>query len=247
MISSDISPASRRALAFLAALVLLGAFSIGAASASAALPVYEGDMSFPEIHGPSDPEEYSWEIRLDEGQELQQIDEEHAEVYYTEGHHPAFGIDAEPAHDAVGSTVPTSLTVTEGDILTLIVHHRAGNPAAGGSPFVYPISPGEGWEGGFSTVIIQGPKDERELREERERLARERESTAIPSAGCLVPKLKGLTLKRSKERLRNAGCRIGEVRKADDTRATAGKVVRQDPKPGRAMVAGTWVDIRLGR
>jgi hypothetical protein len=190
---------------------------------------------------------------LDEGQELEQIDEQHAAVYYTEGHHHALDIYAEPAHDAVGSTVPTSLTVTEGDVLTLIVHHRAGNPAAGGAAFVYPISAGDGWEGGFSTIIIQGPKDElelqeeRELREERERLARERESNAIPSAGCLVPKLKGLTLKRSKERLRNAGCRIGEVRKADDVRATAGKVVRQDPKPGRAMVAGTWVDIRLGR
>ena len=60
-----------------------------------------------------------------------------AAVYYTEDERLAFTINAGLAHDAEGSNVPTSLGVSEGNILTLTVHHRAGNPAASGAPFVY--------------------------------------------------------------------------------------------------------------
>jgi hypothetical protein len=137
-------------------------------------------MSFPTIHGPSDPEEFSWEVILAEGAYLESVDDQTAEVYYENGH-PAFGIDAEPAHDAVGTTVPTSLEVSEGDVITLVVHHRAGNPTAG-APFTYPILEGQGWEGGYFTEIVKGPPDEQELREERERIAREG-SKAPPDSG----------------------------------------------------------------
>jgi hypothetical protein len=72
---------SRHARSLIGIFVLLGALAIGSASASAALPPYEGDMSFPTIHGPSDPEEYSWEVSLAPGASLKLIDEQHAQVY----------------------------------------------------------------------------------------------------------------------------------------------------------------------
>lgn len=233
--------------------VLLGAVATGPASVSAdsaVFPVYNG-MSFPAIPGPLDPEEYSWEVSLGEGQELELVDEQHAQVYYTEGHHPAFSITAEAAHDAVGSNVPTSISVSDGNILTLRVHHRAGNPVEGGAPFIYPVIAGTGWEGGVQTEVIAGPKDEQELREERERIARE-EWEAMESAdkgapaGCLVPKLKGRTLRRSKRWLRNADCRIGKVRKLHSATAQTGRVIRQNPRPGAVLAPGTSVSVTLG-
>jgi hypothetical protein len=230
--------------------VLLGALAIGSASASAVLPPYEGDVSFPTIHGPSDPEEFSWEVILAEGAYLESVDDQTAEAYYANGH-PAFGITAEPAHDAVGTTVPTSLEVSEGNIVTLVVHHRAGNPAAGGAPFAYPILAGAGWEGGSFINPVAGPKDESELREERERIAREKQAaeqgTAKTPGNCIVPRLKSESLKAAKHRLRAAGCKIGAVRKRRNVTAMTGAVVKQSPRPGGVLAPGATVTVLLGR
>jgi hypothetical protein len=232
--------------------VPLGALAIGSASASAALPPYEGDMSFPAIHGPSDPEEFSWEVSLAPGASLKLIDEQHAQVYYAD-EHPAFGITAEPAHDADGAAVPTSLSVSAGNVITLVVHHRAGNPAAGGAPFAYPILAGEGWEGGPFINPVAGPKDEQELREERERIAREA-SEAAPGAGggrasegCLVPRLRGRSLRAAKKRLEEAGCGVGTVRKRQSATAETARVVKQNPRPGGVLAPGATVTVLLGR
>lgn len=130
---------------------------------ASALPVYEGVLQFNDITSPSGPEEFSWEVKLAPEQTLMQMDEKHAEVFYGGGH-PAYGIEAEPAHDANGASVPTTLTVIEPNTITLTVHHRAGNPAAGGAPFDYPIIEGAGWEGGITTVLVEGPPDESESR-----------------------------------------------------------------------------------
>jgi hypothetical protein len=249
---------SRWALSLIGGVILLGIIAIGPASASAALPTYEGALWFPPIHSASDPEEYSWEVRLGAEQTLELVDEQHAEAYYAPGHHPAFGITAEPAHDADGATVPTSLSVTQPDVITLTVHYRAGNPAAHGAPFEYPIIAGAGWEGGYVTERVTGPKDETELREERERIAREEreaaQRTSAPSAGqeedhedCLVPRLKGLSLKISKKRLRQADCRLGKLRKLKAAIANTGKVVDQDPRPGTVLAAGDKVSVKIGQ
>jgi hypothetical protein len=197
--------------------------------------------------------EYSWEVSLGEGQELQLVDEQHAAVYYTEDHHLAFGISATAAHDADGSTVPTSLSVSAGNILTLFVHHRGGNPAAGGAPFVYPVVDGPGWEGGFQTEIVADPKDEQELREEQERIAREQQEALArewekekPPGGCLVPSLRGRSLKAAKKLLQNAECLIGDVRKLKGARAKSGKIVKQSPKPGALLAPWTTIKVTLG-
>lgn len=225
--------------------VLVGAFALGPAAASAdppTLPPYEGLMNFGPIHGPSDPEEFSWEVHLGEEQELVWIDDQHAVVYYSGTERTAVSITAAPAHDAVGSHVPTSLSVSDGDVITLIVHHHAGNPAAGGVPFVYPIVAGAGWEGGFRTEVVAGPKDQHELKEEQEALERERERERAPS-GCLVPKLKGRSLKASKKLLEDAECMIGGVRKLKGATGRTGKVVGQSPKPGTQLAP--WASVKV--
>lgn len=239
-----------RAGPLIAISALLAFLAIGPTSASAALPAYEGTMAFPPIQGPADPEEFSWEVQLSSGQTLEQVDDQHAEVYYEYEHHPAYSIAAEAAHDAEGAAVPTTLTVTQPDIVTLIVHHRAGNPAAGGAPFVYPITAGEGWAKIGEGTVVTGPPDEGELREERERAERENppaksRSPESRSRTCLVPRLKGRSLAASKRRLRRANCRIGEVRRRRHATARSGRVIRQFPRPGRTLPVGARVKVTL--
>lgn len=145
-------------------LTLSGGASSGVSANTAAgtdsiiRPVYDGTMLFQAIRGQSGPETFSWTVNMEADQSLQLINDEFVQVY-TEGVHPSFGIRAIPAHDAVGSVVPTSLSVS-GNVITLTVHHRQGNPAAGGAPFVYPVSAGTGWEGGFVTVPVPMPPPE---------------------------------------------------------------------------------------
>lgn len=227
-------------------VLLFGTTVIGAASASAAIPSYEGDMSFPAIADLSATEEFFWRVELSSNQTLELIDDQHAGVYY-EGGTQAFGIVAGRAHDAHGATVPTSLLVSEGDVITLVVHHRAGNPASGSAPFVYPITAGAGWAGGFQSEIVVGPKDEKELREERERAERERNQRDAAAASCRVPNLKGLKLKASKIRLRRANCSVGKVRKRAGIGAKVGRVVAEYPAPGGVLAPGTSVNMTLGK
>lgn len=128
-------------------------------------PLYNGALTFKAIRDSSAPETFSWQVTLEEGQELKSLDPQHVMVHYPGGHE-AFSIVAEPAHDAIGATVPTTLAVASGNVVTLTVHHHSGS-------FVYPVLAGTGWQGGFTSVEIVGPKDEQELREEEERIAQE--------------------------------------------------------------------------
>lgn len=220
------------------AALVCAAFAAGPSFASADVPPpFGGDMGFPDISGPLGPEEYSWEVILGDDQELQLVNEQLALVYYVDSDHLAYAIVAEAAHDADGSTVPTSLSVSEGSILTLHVHHRDGNPAKDWAPFEYPVVPGVGWEGGFSTSLVVMPPPE----------ALPQTVAVSDSEGCLVPRLKGRTLEASKRRLRKANCKIGEVSKKRRG-ATGGvrKVARQSPKPGVLLASGATVDITLG-
>jgi len=59
-------------------------------------------------------------------------------------------------------------------------------------------------------------------------------------AACLVPKLKGKVLKKSKKKLRKSDCRIGKV-KGDKS----GKVKKQNVAPGTILAAGSRVKIKL--
>jgi hypothetical protein len=76
-----------------------------------------------------------------------------AAVKYTEGGPVAFTIRALPASDAIGTTVPTHLSISAPDIVVLTVEHRGPSPAGG--QFVYPVVDGTGWEGGYRTITVE--------------------------------------------------------------------------------------------
>jgi hypothetical protein len=185
-------------------------------------------MNFATIHSPADPEDYCWEVELGEEQELRWVDDQHAEVIYTDGEHVAVTITATEAHDAEGSAVPTSIAVSGGNVITLTVHHRAGNPAAGGAAFDYPITQGVGWEGGFHTYEIQMPPA----------------AVVVQApASCVVPGLLGRKLKENRLRLRTAGCKLGKVR---GERRRGARVVKQSREAGSVLAAGARVAVKLG-
>ena len=220
----------------LALTVFLAAFAVfGPAAASAEpLPLFDGAMSFHAIPGSEGPEEFSWEVRLGEGQELRQIDDQHAGVHAEEDDRLVLTIKAVAAHDAVGTNVPTTLAVTAPNVITLTVHHRAGDPAAGGAPFTYPVIAGSGWEGGFQTHQVQMPPPT--------------EASAPPPlsgmvATCLVPDLTGRSLKASRKLLQRSRCQLGPVR---GERSKGAKVVKQHREPGRSLPAGARVGVKLG-
>jgi hypothetical protein len=133
-------------------------------SDSVVRPLDDGGMVFQAIRDETAPESYSYRVTLGEEQVLRSIDGQHAEVYYS-GHEPAFSITAEPAHDAVGTAVPTTLTVDGRDVVTLHVSYKTGST---GPPFVYPITAGTGWQGGFRTISVEMDNKKAEPGEEEE-------------------------------------------------------------------------------
>jgi hypothetical protein len=226
--------------ALLTVLFVLSAAIAPVEAVADPLPIYDGDMTFQAIQGPDGPEEFSWEVTLYEGQELQAVDERHAAVYYADLKHIAFSIEAEVAHDADGATVPTTLSVTQPNVITLTVHHRDGNPAADGAPFNYPILPGAGWEGGFQTVEIEGPPDEAELR--RRAMAPGAALAPEPTLQCHVPDLTGRTLRASRRILHRADCKLGQVH---GERSRGARVETQYRLTGKVLPAWTAVDVRI--
>jgi hypothetical protein len=218
---------------------------------TAPIQEYDGSM-FGQITGPESPERYPLRVDVGEERHLEQSSPTEVEVVYADGL-VSYRIKAPKAHDAAGSTVPTSLEVSGGGVVTLTVHHRDGNPAAGGAPFDYPITEGEGWEGGFTTTtVILGPPDEAELRarERTERELREASPPAHPEPPpvptCKVPTLRGYSLRGAKNRLRVAHCGIGAVHLAAGATLGKGKVVKQFHPAGARLAAGTSVAVKLG-
>ena len=119
-------------------------------------PIYDGAMTFQSIRTPTGTDEFSWTVNLRPGQYLEKVEDRTVQVISSVFERPVFTITAIEAHDAVGSTVPTTLSAS-GSTITLKVHHKAGNPAAGNAPFVYPVIAGSGWEGGIVVHQVVGP------------------------------------------------------------------------------------------
>jgi tripartite motif-containing protein 71 len=138
-------------------------------------PLYDGAMTFQAIRDASGSETFSWSVNLAGNQELKVIDPKHVQVFFSDGR-AAFGISATPAHDAIGTAIPTTLTVSSGNIVTLNVPHRTGG--ANGRPYVYPVIAGAGWEGGLQTHRVAMPPpeplpEEEEVAEEYDELSTE--------------------------------------------------------------------------
>jgi PASTA domain len=71
-------------------------------------------------------------------------------------------------------------------------------------------------------------------------------SAPAAEAHCVVPKLKGKKLKAAKRATRAADCKLGHVAKKKGVTAKPGKVVKQSPKAGKVLSAGSKVSVKLG-
>lgn len=129
-------------------------------------PLSDGGLSFDNIRDSSAPEHYAYEMNLSPELEMRLVDPQHVEVDYKDGGFAAYTVTAVPAHDAVGTTVPTHLSVSGGNLLTLTVEHRG--PSSAGGSFVYPVVAGTGWEGGFRTISVDLTEPPPPVEEEEE-------------------------------------------------------------------------------
>jgi beta-lactam-binding protein with PASTA domain len=70
--------------------------------------------------------------------------------------------------------------------------------------------------------------------------------TRKPAAACIVPKLKGKSVKAAKRALTKAHCRAGKITKKF-SKAKKGRVISQKPKPGKHLAAGTKVSFAVSK
>ncbi len=65
---------------------------------------------------------------------------------------------------------------------------------------------------------------------------------------CVVPRSKNRTLKVAKTLLQRRGCKLGHVKKVSvPTPKKVGKVLKQQPQPGKILAPGSRVRIQLGK
>lgn len=65
---------------------------------------------------------------------------------------------------------------------------------------------------------------------------------------CVVPSIKGKSLKAAKRLLNRRGCKLGHVKKVDAPKPKlVGKVLKQTPTPGKVLSPGARVRIKLGK
>jgi hypothetical protein len=66
-------------------------------------------------------------------------------------------------------------------------------------------------------------------------------------ARCVVPKLKGLTLRTAKRKLTRAGCKAGKVTYVTSKKVKTGRVVKQATKAGKKLKLGAKVKLLVSR
>jgi PASTA domain-containing protein len=69
---------------------------------------------------------------------------------------------------------------------------------------------------------------------------------AVP-AKCVVPKLRGRTLRSAKRLLRRNHCRVGKITRVPAKRMRPGRVLATKPRPGARRAAGTRIALRVAR
>ncbi len=67
------------------------------------------------------------------------------------------------------------------------------------------------------------------------------------SAQCVVPQVRGYTLRHAKSRIRAAGCKVGAVKKRVAGRSRIGLAIGSSPSKGSHLSAGAKVTIYVGK
>ncbi len=66
-------------------------------------------------------------------------------------------------------------------------------------------------------------------------------------AGCIAPKLTGLSLTAAIKKLRKAHCQLGAVKRRKAKRARRNRVIGQSARPGRKLASGSKVGVTVGK
>jgi hypothetical protein len=70
---------------------------------------------------------------------------------------------------------------------------------------------------------------------------------ALPAQHCVVPKLRGKTLKAAKRALKTRSCLLGKVKHAFSNKTRTGRVISEKPKPGKRLKLGAKVALVVSK
>jgi hypothetical protein len=71
--------------------------------------------------------------------------------------------------------------------------------------------------------------------------------TGTPTASCVVPKLKGITVASARTKLKAAGCKLGRVTRSYSKRVKKGRVISQGAAAGKKLAGGAAVRLTVSR
>ena len=74
-----------------------------------------------------------------------------------------------------------------------------------------------------------------------------RSVTATFEALCVVPKVKGKTLRAAKRALSKAHCSVGKVTRVFSARVPKGRVISPKPKPGKTLASGARIKLEVSK
>ena len=131
-------------------------------------------------------------------------------------------VGSSPAGISCGSGCASSFAY--GTTVTLTASPAAGSAFAGWS--------GGGCSGAGSCTLT---------------MSADQTTTASFNALCVVPKLKGKTLRAAKLAIKRAHCSVGKVTRAFSAKVKKGRVLSQKPKPGTKLAAGAKVRFTLSK
>ena len=70
---------------------------------------------------------------------------------------------------------------------------------------------------------------------------------AAQARRCVVPKVRGKSLRTARAAIKRGGCRVGQIRRTFSNRVKAGRVVSQTPRAGRQLAVGARVHLTVSK
>jgi serine/threonine-protein kinase len=64
---------------------------------------------------------------------------------------------------------------------------------------------------------------------------------------CVVPRVKGKSLKVARRAIKAYGCRVGKIKHAFSEKVTRGHVASQKPRPGKRLRKGSKIRLVVSR